>query len=167
VISKSEYKFIVLGGRITLMGILLLIVSGVGIVWSDPRYLIAEKFQAKMVAVVIVTINGVLLHRKAIPLIYTHLMRYLPLDAAFMKLSPWLFVSGAVSFTSWTYTVSLGAARGLKAPLVLLVCLYILALVVAIICSQMVRRLLLIPKSNRLGGTVMPEGDYTPLDLHK
>lgn len=164
VISKSEIKFIRLGGLITMTGLLLLIVSGVSIFLTAPeQYLDTPKFLAKMVIVGVLTVNGCLLHWKLVPIVERHIPSYLPHELDFMRASRLMFACGAISVTSWTFSLALGSMRGFRGDLMLILTLYFCTLCGGVLISQRLRKHLLFPVKNTHGHEVLPPGDYTPL----
>lgn len=164
VISKSEIKFIRIGGSITMMGLWLLIFSGIGIFSTDPeRYLNTPKFIAKMFIVGVLMINGFVLHHLLVPVVVHHVGTYLPHADAFMKKSRHMFACGAISAVSWTVSLTLGSMRGFTGSLGVILSVYSVLLIGGIVVSQLARRSMLLSKKNAAGHIVLPEGDYTKL----
>lgn len=111
-ITPDELRFMKLGSKLVWGGLILLIISGIFLVNTDPeKYLNSAKFLAKMSIVGIILLNGVLFHLIHIPHIQGHLGIRFADSPTFMKKAPFLVASGAVSMISWLFTVILGMLK--------------------------------------------------------
>lgn len=107
--SATEIRFLKLGSQMVWMGVVLLLISGALLFSLDPdHYLNSTKFLAKMTVVGVILINGAFFHLVHIPRITRHTGEYFTSSDEFVRTSPILFASGAVSFVSWSSAIVLG-----------------------------------------------------------
>jgi hypothetical protein len=112
-ISSTEMGFLHLGSRFVWLGLVLLIVSGLGIFLEDPEfYWSLDKFRAKMSIVGLITANGIVFHTWHLPRLRRARGRDLATLPGVSRWRPFLLASGALSFVSWTSSLVLGAWRG-------------------------------------------------------
>ena len=142
-ISEQENQTLKTISQVIWVGLGVLLVSGVGIVLTDPgTYFASAKFLVKMIVVGVITVNGLFLNLYITPLLVrisfgdTH-----PHQPGELRHERGLaFAGGAISLTSWYTAATLGFLD--KAPLPfwpLLVCYFVL-LMGAIVASQLVER---------------------------
>ncbi len=113
-ISPTEMRFMKLGGTIVWIGLIILIISGIFLFYTNPEsYMASTKFLSKVTIVAILFLNGILFHILHIPLIKKHTNEHLPSSKEFIKRRKWLFISGALSITSWTFALALGVIPSL------------------------------------------------------
>lgn len=113
-ISKTEYGFLLMGSRMVWAGLAVLLVSG-GLLFSqDPAgWLESTKLMVKLTIVSIIILNGLIFHFVHLPVIKASVgKRYLD-DPTFMRRSPLLIASGAISMISWTIVFILGVLDGI------------------------------------------------------
>lgn len=141
VVTKSEIRFLQLGSRIVWVGIILLVISGVLLfALNVDRYLDSTKFIAKMVIVAVLIINGLIFHFWHLPFIKSALGKKLSnANQNFKQRSVWLYVSGAVSVTSWLATVILGGLRAVPLSSLAIVGIYGAVLIVAMCIALLMR----------------------------
>lgn len=111
-LSSGEFGVIVTGSHAVTAGLLLLILSGIGLFSLDPaRYLASAKFLAKMTIVGILSLNGIVLHRVHIPRLKALVGRSGPRGLFPGKPGARLLfiVSGVVSLVSWVAALTLGS----------------------------------------------------------
>ena len=143
-ITQSELGFLKLGSGMVWVGLFVLVLSGAFLFMGDPAgYLSSSKFLVKMTIVLIIILNGAIFHYMHIPRIARHIDKHLPNERAFMRKSPVLVASGAVSFVSWTAAFVLGVLRGIPYGYVEGMAWFGLALVVAVVVALMFRRRIL------------------------
>lgn len=139
-IDRHTAELLRFGSRIVAVGLALLWMSGIGFliyyaVWT-PEALDNPKLVAKVSAVFILTVNGLVLHRIVLPLVDQRigkpLLAGLPLRAAILPLS-----AGAISGSGWAFCCMLGIVRELNGvgPPWLLVAAYLLVALLAIVCA--------------------------------
>lgn len=115
-VSKDEFGIIKYSSFMTWFGLLLLIISGVGLFALNPEVLSqSTKFLVKMTIVGLLLVNGIIFHIKHLPFIGKHIGELLikknkPND---MQDVPGLFLSGVISITSWTLAIILGALNSI------------------------------------------------------
>jgi hypothetical protein len=106
-VTKPEVRFMKLGSRLVWFGLAALLVSGAGLFALNPsRYLADPEFAAKMLAVGVLALNGLIFHRIHVPAIAA---RAAGDESRFVRLRPWMLFSGALSGASWVTALVLGA----------------------------------------------------------
>jgi len=114
IISKDEFRIIKTASNFIWGGLLLLVISGVGLFAQNVEVLSSsEKFISKMTVVGILILNGIVFHFIHIPFLKRHLDRKLAskTDPSSEKLVPFVLVSGVISVVSWVSTIILGSLR--------------------------------------------------------
>jgi hypothetical protein len=103
--------------RIVTFGLVVLWVSGIALIWinlqSHPEYLTNQKLWAKIAIVGILTINGVLIHKKILPILKRS-VGYRLFDEIPRRYLAALTFLGSVSIVSWTIPFVLGKATELN-----------------------------------------------------
>lgn len=113
-ISKDDYKFIRFGSTMVWIGLALLVASGIALfLFNVDRYLHSTKFLAKMTIVLILTINGVFFHVMHMPKIKKVIGEKLRDHKGYGEFAHHLLISGAISVTSWSCALILGAFHGI------------------------------------------------------
>ncbi len=139
-LSSTEIRFLKIGSAMTWVGLVLLYVSGAALFMLDPvTYSQSSKFLAKVIIVLVITINGVLFHITHMPRMQGYKNQHLPSLEHFVHNSKFLYISGAVSLVSWTSTVFLGMVKSIPASLPLILSVYGIALVLASFVALIVR----------------------------
>jgi uncharacterized membrane protein len=127
-ISKDEFGIMKYSSQMTWLGLILLIISGVGLFGMNPEYLSqSAKFLLKMTIVGTLLLNGIVFHLAHLPFIGKHVGELLvkknkPND---LEDTPYLLFSGVVSLTSWVLAIILGALGGIPVSYLLGLALYI------------------------------------------
>lgn len=129
-ISKGQLQLIEVISKIVITGLLLLIASGVGLVFLHEHYFSlsdgSQLFWVKMTIVAVLTINGIVFHKKILPVLKRHQDKSLASDEVRNKL--WLLAStGGLSGVSWLTVVVLGVMmQVLDYPYLLIMNAYII-----------------------------------------
>ncbi|MYE38050.1 MAG: hypothetical protein F4X82_00835 [Candidatus Spechtbacteria bacterium SB0662_bin_43] len=142
IIDKQEFGIFQFFGRLIWVGLSIAIVSGIGfLVWyiaqditvagSDVEKIENPKIWAKVTIVAIITLNGLVLHRKILPLLRDSVGKPLVKTGITRHLTL-VLTSGAVSITSWWSAFIIGAWSGLNFSLSSWA---ILVLYAVIVCS--------------------------------
>lgn len=154
--------------KVVSVGIALLWLSGHGFLAvyavESPQKLSNPKLLAKFVIVVVLTVNGLLIHALVLPSVLRDVSR--PMFEGVSHLSTAVFlVSGAVSGVSWYGAFALGLMRELngRVPAGLLLALWLAAVVAAVVGAFVFWQSLL-ARSAR-GGMAGPSPDSRPLDF--
>lgn len=154
--------------KVVSVGIGLLWVSGLGFLAlyavESPEKLSNPKLVAKVVIVLVLTVNGLLIHALVLPHVLRDVSR--PMFEGVSHLSTVIFlVSGAVSGVSWYGAFALGLMRELNGRVSagLLLTLW-LAGVVAAACGAFAFWQYLLARSAR-GAMAEPSPDLRPLDF--
>jgi len=102
------------GATLVAFGMLVLWVTGLGLVWlawaKDPAALDNPKLQAKMLVVLALTVNGWVLHRRVLPALRDQIGRRLLTGLAPAELRLAL-ICGAISTASWATAFLFGMIR--------------------------------------------------------
>jgi hypothetical protein len=120
--------------RIVSLGLVLLWGTGIGLIWLNlaekPEYLTNQKLWAKIFIVVLLTMNGVFIHNKVMPLLKQRVGKRLFDNVGSMQLAVLTFI-GSVSFVSWTVPFVLGKASELNyvTPMWIILAFYFVAVV--------------------------------------
>ncbi len=103
--------------RIVSFGLIVLWVSGIGLIWINlqvhPEYLTNQKLWAKIAIVGILTLNGVLIHKNIMPILERSI-GYRLFDEIPRRYLAALTLLGSVSIVSWTVPFVLGKATELN-----------------------------------------------------
>jgi hypothetical protein len=103
--------------RVVTLGLVMLWTSGAALIWinlaTKPEYLTNQKLWAKIAIVVVLTLNGILIHHKVLPLLKERLGKRLFEDTGRVKIAA-LTLIGSISFVSWTTPFILGKASELN-----------------------------------------------------
>jgi hypothetical protein len=103
--------------RIVSIGLAVLWVTGIGLIWLNladkPEYLTNQKLWAKIAIVVLLTINGVVIHNRVIPMLKQKTGQRL-FDNVEINYIALLTGIGAISLTSWITPFILGKASELN-----------------------------------------------------
>ena len=141
IINKTEMRFISLGSRFVWGGLIILIISGIGLFFTNPIYYIAStKFISKIIIVGIITINGIIFHKLHIPVLKRSVGSKLINSKEFIKRSNILMISGAVSMVSWVATLVLGSLKKIPYGIDTILSVYLVILFVGICSSVIIKR---------------------------
>lgn len=144
-IEKKELDFMKLGGKLVWTGVVILVISGILLVSTEPtKYLASTKFLAKITIVGIIILNGVIFHALHLPHIYKHLDIELLQSESFMKKANFVLISGAISTTSWISTVILGMLKTVPYSFTQIFSLYLIIVFIAIISALSLKKIALI-----------------------
>lgn len=121
------------------LGLAILIISGAALTIPHWQSILnSPKFQVKLLATMIVAVNGVALNAfispKLIKIFSTST------NEKYKKLRKLSFALGAVSITSWLVAFTLGGLRNLEINFLPLLVIYLGMLILTIICSQFVEK---------------------------
>lgn len=114
IISKDEFRIIRTASNFIWGGLLLLVISGIGLFTQDVETLSSsEKFISKMTVVGILILNGIVFHLIHLPFLKRHLDKKLAskTEPSSVRLAPFVLASGVISVVSWTSAIILGALR--------------------------------------------------------
>ncbi len=148
VITHTELRFLRLGHKLVWAGLAIMVLTGILLFAQNiSGYLHSTKFLAKMTIVGIIIINGYIFHRKHIPHLHRHEGRSLTRSNKFKTESASLFVSGAISLTSWTAAFVLGFIKSIPYSYVSIMLVYFVILALSILISYWIRKKLLLSKT--------------------
>lgn len=103
--------------RIVSLGLAALWATGIALIWLNladkPEYLTNQKLWAKIAIVIVLTINGIVIHNRVIPMLKQKIGQRL-FDGVEINQIAVLTGIGAISFTSWVTPFILGKASELN-----------------------------------------------------
>jgi hypothetical protein len=144
-ISENEEGILKTFSQVIWLGLGIIVVSGILIFISNIEYYSSSaKFLTKMFVVGVIIINGFFLNKVVTPSLTAISFGKLKdnTDSRVRYLRHLSFALGAVSVTSWWTAFILGNMRSSPAPLPVLLGIYILALVCAVVSSQIVEKVI-------------------------
>lgn len=125
-ISKTEMEFLTLASWAVGIGLVLLIMSGLGMFSLDTaRYLASTKFLAKMTVVGILAVNAVVLHFWLVPHFKHVAKNNLSTRTSFAERRPVILGAGVISIVSWLSALVLGAFRSIPWPYETIMMIYL------------------------------------------
>lgn len=128
--TKSEFDLLHRAGRFVIGGLAVLLLSGIGLFLTDTfRYMASDKFIAKMIIVIVLTINGIILHKVIMPFMKRKLSRSIWKDTEVMRFLPGFIAVGTVSFCSWVFALTLGSLSSVPFEFETILLLYTLVIV--------------------------------------
>jgi hypothetical protein len=143
-INNQELRFLKLGGKLVWAGLIVLVVSGFFILFSDlEKYLSSTKFLAKATIVGVIIINGVIFHRIHIPHIQGHLGIKFSESRTFMKKASFLLASGAISVVSWVSTLILGTLKYVPYSYISIMTVYVFLVICTVAGALFMKRYIL------------------------
>ena len=144
-ISHTESETLDAVSRVIWLGLVVVIVSGIGLYLMDAERLNdSSKFLTKMVVVAVIAVNGLALNLKVSPRVrrISFEMHHRHVSGELRTLRRIAFALGAVSIVSWYAALFLGAMRGLPFGATSLLTVYALIVVGAISVSQVAEHLI-------------------------
>lgn len=137
-ISNEEHEILKLMSQIVWVGLLLIVISGIGLYLPETaRLLESGKFLIKMIVVLIIIINGALLNLLITPKLITMSFKTDGINIKnASKMRHLAFALGAVSFVSWYTAFILGFAKNVPFSFLELLSMYVGALIIGVIVSQ-------------------------------
>lgn len=150
-IDTKELSFLKTLSTFVWLGLILLIISGVGLFMLDPvKYMASTKFISKMSIVAILFINGLLFHAFHIPFIgrRARLREELFTNTPGLE-GARLVLSGIVSITSWFFALILGSLRSVPFEVMDILGVYLLSLSIGAFSSLVVMGRFLAPHVRR------------------
>lgn len=148
-VDKDEFGILKAVSGFVWLGLFLLVGSGLGFMLlhtADVGTVRADyslnKIGAKLIITAIIFINGLVLHRKVLPIFAARLGKSFA-TKDFIKKSTIIFTAGAISGVSWYSALILGAWRGLQASWITIMAMYLFFIICAIVTSNIGGRYLL------------------------
>jgi hypothetical protein len=144
VINKEELRFMQLGGKVVWTGLLILIISGILLFYTDPvLYSNSQKFLVKVSIVVIILINGIIFHTIHMPHLKKHQEIEFAKSKTFRDRANSVMISGAISMTSWIATIILGMLKIVPYSYLQILSVYLGFLAVAMIGALLMKNKIL------------------------
>lgn len=145
-ISHEEADTLRMLSNIIWFAIVTLVVTGVGLFWPESARLAESgKFLAKMVAVLVLIINGFMLNFLIAPKLVeiSFDKDYGDEEKELRHLKKLAFFSGGISLTSWMFVFVMGGLRRVPLSFETLICIYIGLLLLAYIGSRILEKKLM------------------------
>lgn len=141
-IDKKEFGVLKSASTVVWTGFAVLVISGFGffiLFRLLPEYgsIYSPKLFVKLIVVSVIFFNGLLMHWKVFPVLKTSARKSIRSPETLGKLSL-VLTTGAISVTSWYTALILGAWRGLGAPFVTILGVYVLTVFGAIVIANLV-----------------------------
>lgn len=114
VLSKTEVSTLRILSNVVWVSLVVITLSGAGLFFSDvPKYLASVKFLVKMTIMVVLLINGLILHRHvSAQMALPHFLT----SHHFVSIRRLAFACGAVSVISWLSLCTLGVLDRVSIP---------------------------------------------------
>jgi hypothetical protein len=116
-ITREHSDFVHFSSQLVAAGLVILWASGLAFLsyysFHSPESLKNPKVYAKIAIVVVLTLNGFLIHKYVLPLIDRNVGKRL-FDDVSRTQKMWMLTAGAISATSWYVPLALGALRELN-----------------------------------------------------
>ncbi len=142
--SRAELGFLKLGSKMVWGGLLVIVLSGLGLFLTKPDvYLASSKFQAKMTIVTVIILNGIIFHRSHLPLMHRHAETHFPSSDEFMRRRPLLLASGVISMVSWTSAIILGMLKHVPYSYTSIIAVYLGVVAIGILVGFFIKSRLL------------------------
>ena len=108
-LAISEVKILETIGKIVWIGLLILLLSGIGLTLQRPEiFLHSGKFWAKMTVIVILSLNGLVFLYFHLPTIRKSVGKKFSPSSEIIQKRNGVLISGAISVVSWSYVIILG-----------------------------------------------------------
>lgn len=131
-LSKTEISTLDFLSKIVLVGLVVISLSGVAIFLSDTeKYMVSDKFLAKMSILVVLLVNGYFLNK----FIWPHLMERRFFTLKQNSVRQYSFMGGAVSVISWLSVCILGTLDSITTSYAGVMGVYISVLIFSIVCA--------------------------------
>ncbi|MFA7285429.1 MAG: hypothetical protein WC011_01085 [Candidatus Paceibacterota bacterium] len=144
IINKEELRFMRLGGSVVWTGLLVLIISGILLFYTDPVfYANSQKFLVKVSIVVIIFINGIIFHTIHLPHLKKHQEIEFTKSKTFRDRSSFVMISGAISMTSWVTTIILGMLKTVPYSYLEILSVYLTLLLLAMLGAFLMKNIIL------------------------
>lgn len=109
ILDKKEAEIMHLAGKFVWLGLIILIISGIGLVLERPQiFLNSGKFWAKMSIVTFLALNGLAFHFIHRPIMLKSVGQKFSHTLLIIQKRYWLLISGVVSVVSWNFAIILG-----------------------------------------------------------
>jgi uncharacterized membrane protein YbjE (DUF340 family) len=141
-ITKKEKDTLSIVSGMIFAGLFVLYLSGTALVLSDPEdYLNSSKFLTKLFIVIVITINGVILHKVISPKLM-HIHWHVGQEANQRHYKKLAFACGAISVVSWYTAFILGAIHSIPINTELAILIYLAVIILSVLFSQLLEYLL-------------------------
>ena len=142
-VTLERYQFLEFVSKLVLAGLIILWVSGLLFVLYyylyTPEFLYNQKVWAKTFIVTVLSLNGLMIHHKLMPVIKRSIGSNLLASLSTSEIRSLLSI-GTVSVVSWIFPVVLGVAKTLNfsATAIVIASSYLIILAIALILVQMI-----------------------------
>lgn len=140
-LSKVELAFMRIGSKMVWVGLGILALSGIVLFLHSPaQYMASSKFLAKMTIVAVIIMNGVVFHTIHLPRFHRHSDHHFPSSDEFVRTSPYIMASGALSVLSWSWALILGSLHGLPYSYPVIITAYLITVGIAVSAALVIRK---------------------------
>lgn len=140
-ITINEKNILSFLSKIIFTGLFILYLSGIALVLSDPnKFLNSSKFLTKAFIVVVITINGIVLHKVITPKLIKIDWKQ-GLNASNRKYRKLAFACGSISIISWYSAFILGTLKSIPVTVNIGILIYLSVILLAITASQITENL--------------------------
>lgn len=156
-ITAEEKSILQLMSQIVWVGLLIIVVSGIGLFLPESeRLLDSAKFLTKMVVIAVIILNGAVLNLLITPKLLTIAWKENGIDVKnTSRMSNIAFASGAISFISWYTAFFLGFAKSVPYTFIQLISIYGGLLLIGIIGSQIFKKIFTCKNSGKDNSTII------------
>ncbi|MDQ5883129.1 MAG: hypothetical protein QG654_40 [Patescibacteria group bacterium] len=152
-ISESEHKTMETLSGVIWVALGLLVLTGIGLFVPNSETLLeSSKFLTKVVAVLVLILNGIMLNLLVSPKLMeiTFGEEHHPMKGELHFMRKLAFALGAISISSWYVIFILGSLKSIPVSVGTGISLYVLLLVLAIVGSQAFDRYMIYKRKNDL-----------------
>lgn len=156
-ITKDEKDILQIMSQIIWFALLIIIVSSIGRYMAQSGMLLQkDPFVAKMIVLAVIFVNGIILNLTIMPKLISIAWKPENLNVKkIVSLSNLAFATGAISIVSWYTALFLGFLENISYSFNQLVSIYGGALLVAIVVSQVVRKMVLCTTKENPNSTIV------------
>lgn len=137
-ISSEQFVLIRSVADVVLLGMALVALTGVGLLLLGPELIAQAKFQAKMLAVLALIVNGLVFHLRVLPWLMRRRDTWLGKEELTTRRRWFFATTGAVSAVSWYTALILGAVDPVGLGLITKVAVYVIFVVTGAVTAFLV-----------------------------
>jgi hypothetical protein len=137
IITTDQFHLLKVASAVVFGGMALVVLSGVWLLFLSPHLLEVPRVQAKLTAVLVLMLNGFVLHAALLKYLQKHLDA--PLRQQGLRSRQWIFAaSGSASIVSWYAAFVLASVDDIRLSYAALVGIYVGIVAVATVAAYFV-----------------------------
>jgi hypothetical protein len=137
IITTDQFHLLQVASTVVFGGMALVVLSGVWLLFLNPELLREARVQAKLTAVLVLMLNGFVLHSVLLKFLEKNLDS--PLRQQGLRSRQWIFAaSGSASIVSWYAAFVLASVEGIQLPYLVLLGIYLGAIAAATVAAYFV-----------------------------